>query len=46
LSLGRIEKGKEALTVINIDSRADSSILNEISSTSGIINIYPVGINY
>ena len=46
LSLGRIEKGKEALTVISIDSRADSSILNQISSTEGIINIYSVGINY
>ncbi len=46
LSLGRIEKGKEALTVISIDSRADSSILNQISSTKGIINIYSVGINY
>jgi D-3-phosphoglycerate dehydrogenase len=46
LSLGRIEKGKEALTVINIDSKADSSILNKISSIDGIITNYSVGINY
>jgi D-3-phosphoglycerate dehydrogenase / 2-oxoglutarate reductase len=46
LSLGRIEKGKEALTIISIDSKIDNSTLTEISSTEGIINIYPVEINY
>lgn len=46
LTLGRIERGKEALTLISIDSKADNAILNEISSTEGIINIYSVEINY
>lgn len=46
LSLGRIAKGQQALTVISIDSKADNSILNEISMINGIISIYSVGINY
>lgn len=46
LSLGRVQKGKEALTVISIDSRANNSILNKISSTEGILEVYSVGINY
>lgn len=42
LSLGRIEKGKEALTVINIDSKVKNSTLNQISLINGILSIYSV----
>lgn len=46
LSLGRLEKGKEALTVISIDSRADNSILNDISCLDGVLTVSAVAIDF
>ncbi|QKJ99698.1 MAG: ACT domain-containing protein [Ignavibacteriota bacterium] len=42
LSLGRIEKGKQALTFINIDSRIPDSILQVIKSLDGIFEVYQI----
>ncbi len=42
LSLGRLEAGHEALTVINIDSQLDETVVTAISSISGVKNVYPV----
>lgn len=42
LSLGRIQKGKEALSVINVDSKVNDSILTQISLIDGILSIYSV----
>lgn len=42
LSLGRIEQGKDALTVINIDSEIDQKTLNLISSMNGIHDVLAV----
>ncbi len=44
LSLGRIEEGKMALTVINVDSEVNQNIINRISSISGVEKIYLVRI--
>ncbi|HED05812.1 MAG TPA: phosphoglycerate dehydrogenase [Ignavibacteria bacterium] len=42
LSLGRLDVGKEALTVINVDSEIDKNLLLSISSISGVKNVYSV----
>jgi len=42
LSLGRIEEGEEALTVIKIDSDLGSNLLGRIKSIDGVNNIYSV----
>ncbi len=42
LSLGRFEAGKEALTVINVDSEIDKNVLKSISSISGVHNVSTV----
>lgn len=42
LSLGRIEKGKQALTFINVDSRIPDNILQIIKSLDGIFEIYQI----
>ncbi|MFZ2324202.1 MAG: phosphoglycerate dehydrogenase [Ignavibacteriaceae bacterium] len=44
LSLGRIEKGKEALTVINTDSEIPERLIKNIESINGINYIYKVNI--
>ena len=44
LSLGRLEAGKEALTVINTDSEIEQRILNEISGIKGVKNVHKVKI--
>lgn len=44
LSLGRLEAGKEALTVINVDSQIDSSVIKAISSINGVKNVSSVKI--
>ncbi len=42
LSLGRLDVGKEALTVINVDSEIEKNVLTSISSISGVKNVYSV----
>ena len=44
VSLGRFEKGKDALTIINLDSEVNSNVINSISSINGIKDIYMVSI--
>ena len=44
LSLGRFEPGKDALTVINLDSKISQEVLDAISSVNGIKDIYSVTI--
>ena len=44
LSLGRTEMGKEALTVINVDSEIDKEVLKSISGINGITKVYTVKI--
>ena len=44
LSLGRFEAGKDALTVINLDSQISQVVLDAISSVNGIKDIYTVTI--
>jgi D-3-phosphoglycerate dehydrogenase len=44
LSLGRVEKGKEALTVINTDTEIPDQLLNSIESIDGISYISKVNI--
>lgn len=44
LSLGRLEAGKEALSVINIDSEINDQILNQITQISGIKSVFSVKI--
>lgn len=44
LSLGRIEAGKEALTVINVDHQIDENVLQQISLINGVNNVYSVKI--
>jgi D-3-phosphoglycerate dehydrogenase / 2-oxoglutarate reductase len=46
LSLGRIVRGEQALTVINVDSKVDNSILNEIEYISGVFDIFSVGFDF
>jgi D-3-phosphoglycerate dehydrogenase len=42
LSLGRIDIGKEALTVINVDNDLDKNVVNKIASVSGIKKVFAV----
>ena len=44
LSLGRNEMGKEALTVINVDSEIDKKSVDAISSISGVHKVFAVKI--
>lgn len=44
LSLGRLDIGKEALTVINVDSDINKEVINSISAISGVKNVYAVKI--
>jgi len=44
LSLGRLEAGKEALTVINTDSEIDQKVLKEISAIKGVKDVQKVKI--
>lgn len=44
LSLGRLEAGKEALTVINVDNQIDEKVLKQISGINGVKNVYSVKI--
>jgi len=44
LSLGRIDIGKEALTVINVDNDLDKNVVNNIASVSGIKRVFAVKI--
>jgi D-3-phosphoglycerate dehydrogenase len=44
LSLGRLEAGKEALTIINTDSEIDQKVLNRISAIKGVKDIQKVKI--
>ena len=42
LSLGRIERGKQALTIINTDSKISEAVFKEIKSMSGVNEVYVV----
>jgi len=44
LSLGRLEAGKEALTVVNVDHQIDENVLQQISLINGVKNVYSVQI--
>jgi D-3-phosphoglycerate dehydrogenase len=44
LSLGRLEAGKEALTVINTDGEITQKVLKEISAINGVRNVLKVRI--
>ena len=44
LSLGRLEAGKEALTIINTDSEIDKKVLKEISAIKGVKDVQKVRI--
>ncbi len=44
LSLGRLDVGKEALTVINVDSEINKDVVKQISSISGVKKVYTVKI--
>jgi len=44
LSLGRFGIGKEAITVVNVDSSIEKAVLQTISSIEGINNVYTVKI--
>ncbi|MGE5798171.1 MAG: phosphoglycerate dehydrogenase [Ignavibacteria bacterium] len=44
LSLGRIDIGKEALTVINVDNDLDKNVVSKIASVSGIKKVFAVKI--
>jgi D-3-phosphoglycerate dehydrogenase len=44
LSLGRREAGKNALTVINVDSGIDLAIQKSISSIDGVKDVYAVNL--
>ncbi len=44
LSLGRLDLGKEALTVINVDSEISKDVANKISSINGVKKVYTVKI--
>ena len=44
LSLGRLEAGKEALTVINVDHQIEENTLEKISQIEGVKNVYSVQI--
>jgi D-3-phosphoglycerate dehydrogenase / 2-oxoglutarate reductase len=42
LSLGRKEAGKEAITVVNLDSKIENGIVSELSSIEGVEKVYSV----
>ena len=42
LSLGRMESGKEAITVISLDETISKTAINKLLSTEGILEISPV----
>jgi D-3-phosphoglycerate dehydrogenase len=42
LSLGRFDVGKEALTVINVDSEIDKEVVKSISAINGVKNVSAV----
>jgi D-3-phosphoglycerate dehydrogenase len=42
LSLGRFDVGKEALTVINVDSKIDKEVVKSISAINGVKNVSAV----
>lgn len=44
LSLGRIEKGENALTIINTDSRIPDSIIQLVKSIEGVYEVFQVNI--
>ena len=44
LSLGRLEAGKDALTVINVDHQIEENTLEKISQIEGVHNVYSVQI--
>ncbi len=44
LSLGRLEAGKEALTVINVDHQIEENTLEKISQIEGVHSVYSVQI--
>lgn len=44
LSLGRLEIGKEALTVINLDNAINETILSRISSINGVKDVFSIKI--
>lgn len=46
LSLGRIVRGEQALTAINVDSKVDNSILKEIEYINGVFDIFSVGFDF
>lgn len=44
LSLGRLEAGKEALTVINVDNQVASEVVGRISMIAGVSDVFSVQI--
>ncbi len=44
LSLGRLDIGKEAFTVINVDSEINKDVAKKISSINGVKKVYTVKI--
>ena len=44
LSLGRLEAGKEALSVVNVDTEIDEKVVRRISTIEGVNNVYSVQI--
>lgn len=44
LSLGRLEAGKDALSIVNVDNEIDESVVNKISELEGVNNVYSVQI--
>ncbi len=44
LSLGRLEAGKDALSIVNVDNEIDESVVNKISELEGVKNVYSVQI--
>jgi len=44
LSLGRLEAGKKALSIVNVDNQIDEATLQKISLIDGVTNVYSVRI--
>ncbi len=44
LSLGRLEAGKEALSIVNVDNEIDEKVIKKISEIEGVKNVYSVQI--
>ncbi|NWF90896.1 MAG: phosphoglycerate dehydrogenase [Ignavibacteriaceae bacterium] len=44
LSLGRLEEGKEALSVMNVDNQIDEKVLSKISMINGVTKVHSVRI--